>query len=234
MKQIKGLVALKISPLELNKKRIDENRIRAYTLFSSSAKSWEMSGNIMLNPKFITPPTSETEKSSIPLAYLLQGEFPSYFAGKSIPEKKSENTDSKTTDRKDSEKPKPGKEPPIDLSKIKGGESVLAKGKPSKIFLIGSSEMLKDSLLDPEGKGPNAVFIMNILDVMNHRENIASMRSKEQLFNPLYESAGYVKTFTKTFNVAGLPVLVVLFGLFVWLRRHSRKKQIQMIFQKSR
>ncbi|MFQ5484486.1 MAG: Gldg family protein, partial [Desulfobacterales bacterium] len=176
MKQIKGLVALKISPLELNKKRIDENRLRAYKLFSSSAKSWEMNGNIMLNPMFITPPTSETEKSSIPLAYLLEGEFPSYFVGKSIPEKKSESTDSKTTDKKDSEKIKPGKKPSIDLSKIQGGESFLAKGKPSKIFLIGSSEMLKDSLLDPEGKGPNAVFIMNILDVMNHRENIASMR----------------------------------------------------------
>ncbi len=94
--------------------------------------------------------------------------------------------------------------------------------------------MLKDSLLDPEGKGSNAIFIMNILDVLNHREDIAAMRSKEQLFNPLYETKGYAKAFTKTFNVVGLPVLVVFFGLFVWLRRHSRKKQIQMIFQKPR
>jgi hypothetical protein len=29
-----------------------------------------------------------------------------------------------------------------------------------------------------------------------------------------------------------LPVLVVLFGLLVWFRRHTRKKQIQMMFQK--
>lgn len=234
MKRIKGLVALKISPLELDKKRIDENRLRAYQLFSSSTKSWEMSGEIMLNPRFITPPASDTEKGSFPLAYLLEGEFPSYFAGKPIPEKTSENTDSKTTDEKDTEQIKPLKKPPIDLSKIEGGGSFLSKGKRSKIFLVGSSEMLKDSLLDPEGKGSNAIFIMNILDVLNHREDIAAMRSKEQLFNPLYETKGYARAFTKTFNVAGLPVLVVLFGLFVWLRRHARKKQIQMIFQKSR
>ncbi len=234
MKRIKGLVALKISPLELDKKRIDDNRLRAYLLFSSSAKSWEMSGEIMLNPMFITPPASENEKASMPLAYLLEGEFPSYFAGKPIPEKTSKNTDSKTTDEKDTEQIEPLEKPPIDLSKIEGGERFLSKGKPSKIFLVGSSEMLKDSLLDPEGKGSNAIFIMNILDVLNHREDIAAMRSKEQLFNPLYETKGYAKAFTKTFNVVGLPVLVVFFGLFVWLRRHSRKKQIQMIFQKPR
>ena len=134
----------------------------------------------------------------------------------------------------DTEQIKSVEKPLIDLSKIEGKGGFLSKGKPSKIFLVGSSEMLKDSLLDPEGKGSNAVFIMNILDVLNHREDIAAMRSKEQLFNPLYETKGYAKTLTKTFNVAGLPVLVVLFGLFVWLRRHSRKKQIQMIFHKSR
>lgn len=234
MKRIKRLVALKISPLELDKKRIDESRLRAYQLFSSSVKSWEMSGEIMLNPMSITPPASENEKSSMPLAYLLEGKFPSYFAGKPVPEKTSENTDLKTEDEKDTEQIKSVEKPLIDLSKIEGKGGFLSKGKPSKIFLVGSSEMLKDSLLDPEGKGSNAVFIMNILDVLNHREDIAAMRSKEQLFNPLYETKGYAKTFTKTFNVAGLPVLVVLFGLFVWLRRHSRKKQIQMIFQKSR
>jgi cbb3-type cytochrome oxidase subunit 3 len=40
------------------------------------------------------------------------------------------------------------------------------------------------------------------------------------------------KTFVKTFNIAGLPVLLVFIGLIVWLRRRSRKKQIQMMFQK--
>jgi ABC-2 type transport system permease protein len=58
------------------------------------------------------------------------------------------------------------------------------------------------------------------------------MRSKEQRFNPLEDTQGGTKTFLKSFNIAGLPVLVVLFGLLVWFRRHTRKKQIQMMFQK--
>ena len=57
------------------------------------------------------------------------------------------------------------------------------------------------------------------------------MRSKEQRFNPLDETTATGKTLVKTINIAGLPVLVVLFGLAVWLRRHARKKHIQMMFQ---
>ena len=109
---------------------------------------------------------------------------------------------------------------------------MLAKGKPSKVFLIGSAEMLKDNVLDAGGESPNAMFIMNIIDALNYREDIAVMRSKEQRFNPLHESDALTKTFIKTFNIAGLPVLVVLFGFFVWIRRRSRKKTIRMMFQK--
>jgi hypothetical protein len=56
------------------------------------------------------------------------------------------------------------------------------------------------------------------------------MRGKEQRFNPLEDTQAATKTFVKAFNIAGLPILVVLFGLGVWFRRHSRKKHIQMMF----
>ena len=52
----------------------------------------------------------------------------------------------------------------------------------------------------------------------------------DRFYSPTYEKF-FEKTFIKTFNIVGLPVLVILFGLFIWMRRHSRKKQIQMIFQ---
>jgi hypothetical protein len=92
--------------------------------------------------------------------------------------------------------------------------------------------MLKNSMLDEAGRSPNAMFIMNVLDFLNNREETALMRSKEQLFNPLDDTDAGTKTFVKSFNIAGLPVLVILFGILVWFRRHSRKKQIQMMFQK--
>ena len=149
-----------------------------------------------------------------------------------MPEKTTDN--SKTDDHKEKKEPKKEeeKETTIDVSKIESHGAFLSKGRPGKIFLIGSSEVLKDNVVDPNGESPNAMFVMNILDGLNDREDIAAMRSKEQRFNPLNESAAVTKTFIKTFNIAGLPVLVVFFGGAVWVRRRSRKKMIQMMFQK--
>lgn len=227
MKNIKGLITMKISPLQLDTERIKENGLKAYSLFSSSEKSWEMSGRINLNPMAIRPPQSSDKLESMPLAYIIEGNFPSYFAEKPIPEKNSENDSEKSHQNK-----KTYNKANIDLSKIKGEGEFLSRGKPAKIFLVASSEMLKDNMLDEEGRSPNATFVMNVLDYLNNREAIAMMRGKKQRFNPLIDTGGGTKSFIKSLNIGGLPVLVVLFGILLWFRRHSRKKRIQMMFQK--
>ena len=231
MKNIKVLVALKISPLELNTEHIKKNSLTSYRLLASSEKSWQMRGRINLNPMFIKPPPSSEEMQSYPLAYLIEGEFPSYFAGKPLPlkevEEKTSETEEKNSEQESAEKPSG-----IDLSKIERTGQFLPKGKPGKIFLMASADMLKNNVLDAEGQSSNATFIMNVLDYLNGREDIAVMRGKEQRFNPLDDTQAGIKTFVKAFNIAGLPILVVIFGLGVWFRRHSRKKHIQMMFQK--
>lgn len=228
MRNIKGLIVLKISPLELDSERIKEKGIEAHRLFSSSEKSWEMSGRINLNPIFIQPPKSEDEKHSMPLAYILEGSFPSYFDGKPIPEKPLIDTDSEKSGEEKSDDEKLSS----DMLKIEGEGGFLSKGKPGKIFVMASSEVLKNNVIDAEGRGPDAMFLMNVLDVLNNREEIALMRSKVQRFNPLRETGAGTKAFVKYFNIAGLSVLVVLFGLVIWFWQHGRKKRIQMIFQK--
>jgi ABC-2 type transport system permease protein len=228
MRNIKGLITMRISPLEMDADRVHENHLQVYRLFASSEKSWEMSGQINLNPLFINPPETADTKQSYPLAYILEGQFPSYFAGKPIPEKKpADERPGKTEEEK-----APGKKTDIDLSKILSDGTFLSKGRPGKIFIMASSEMLKDNMLDKEATSPNAMFIMNLVDFLNNRDGIAVLRSKEQRFNPLVETKGGIKTFVKSFNIAGLPALVVLFGLLVWVFRHSRKKRIQMMFQR--
>ena len=231
MKNIKVLVALKISPLELDIENIKKNSLNAYKLIASSEKSWQMRGRINLNPMFIKPPPSSEEMQSYPLAYLIEGEFPSYFAGKPLPVKEVEEKKS-ANDEKDSEQETAEKPAGIDLSKIERSGQFLSKGKPGKIFIMASADMLKNNVLDAAGQSSNATFIMNVVDYLNGREDIAVMRGKEQRFNPLEDTQAGTKTFVKAFNIAGLPILVVIFGLGVWFRRHSRKKHIQMMFQK--
>jgi len=234
MKNIKILVALKISPLELIAERITQNELKSHRLFASSEKSWQMRGRINLNPMFIKPPDSSEDMQSYPLAYLIEGEFPSYFAGKPIPVKEVE--DEKESDQAGSDQDDAAqaseKQSEIDLSRIERKGQFQAKGKPGKVFVMASADMLKNNVLDGTGRGSNSALIMNIIDYLNGREGIAAMRGKEQRFNPLDDTRPGVKTFVKAFNIAGLPVLVIIFGLGVWFRRHSRKKHIQMMFTK--
>lgn len=219
MKNIKGLLTMKASPINFDEKKLADKGITAHKLFSSSDKSWEMKNNINLNPFFMRPPTNDTEKKSYTLACLLEGSFPSYFDGKPIPEKKIESDETDSKDRKD-------------LSGISNEGGFIAKGKPAKILIVTSAEVLKDSLLDGEGATPNAAFIMNSIDTINNRDAIAVMRSKKQSYNPLDKISPASKMLIKGFNIAGLPILVVFFGLIVWLSRKSRKNRIQMMFQK--
>jgi ABC-type uncharacterized transport system involved in gliding motility auxiliary subunit len=232
IRNIKGLVAVKISPLELDEATISKNNLKAVKLFSSSKKSWEIRKNINLNPMFLAPPSSDDEEQSFPLAYLVEGEFPSYFAGKPIPEKKSEDENKGAENKKEKKSQPAEKKTSVDMSKIESRNKTISKGKPARIFLMASSEMLKDNVLDADGTSPNDMFILNTIDALNHREDIAAMRSKVLNFNPLNDTGSLTKTFVKMFNIAGLPVLMVFLGLLVWLRRHSRKKHIQMMFQK--
>jgi len=241
IRHLKGLIAIKMSPLSLDADRIAKNNVDAQRLFASSEKSWLMSGRINLNPMYLSPPGPDTELKSYPLAYLLEGEFSSYFAGKPIPEKPVEKPADKQKEGKTADKPesetKPAESPqasptaPLDQPEIEEKGGRLEKGKRAKILFLSSSEMLGDSVLDEEGKTPNALLILNAIDALNNREDIAVMRSKEQRFNPLQETGAFAKTLIKSFNVVGLPVIVVIFGLFLWWRRHVRKKQIQMMFQ---
>jgi ABC-type uncharacterized transport system involved in gliding motility auxiliary subunit len=240
MKNIKVLVALRISPLELIADRIKTNRLKTYQLFASSEKSWELRDRINLNPLFLQPPPPSQDMQSYPLAYIIEGEFPSYFAGKPLPikevaakksDKEKEERPTKVSDRKTLPEV-PTNKSQIDLSRIESKGQFLSKGKPGKIFVMASADMLKNNVLDATGRGSNAAFIMNALDYLNDREDIAVMRGKEQSFNPLEDTQAGTKGFVKAFNIAGLPILVVIFGLAVWLRRHSRKKYIQMMFQK--
>ncbi len=234
MKNIKDLVALKISPLELVAERITKNGLKTHRLFASSEKSWQMRGRINLNPMFINPPDSSEDMQSYPLAYLIEGEFPSYFADKPIPVKEIEEKKEPDQQGPDQKDPPKGseKQSEIDLSRIERKGQFQPRGKPGKIFVMASADMMKNNVLDATGRGANTIFIINIIDYLNGREGIAVMRGKEQRFNPLEDTQAGVRTFVKAFNIAGLPVLVIMFGLGVWFRRHSRKKYIQMMFSK--
>jgi len=236
IQNITQLIMIKPSPLEADPEKIKKNNLDLEELFASSKDSWEMSGKINLTPYMIQPPKDEKEKESRPLAYLLEGEFPSYFADKPIPEKpkeddKNENEGKDTGQSKADSKEKEASK--IENTKVKVEKGILAKGKPGKIFLIGTSEILRDNALDEEGNSPNAVFLLNTIDYLNNQEEIAVMRGKIQRFNPLKDTKPFTRYFVKWANTIGLPILFIVVGILIWIRRANRKKRIQMMFNKT-
>ncbi len=226
VRNIKGLIAVKISPLELVPERIDAQGLTAHRLFASSDRSWEMKDQINLNPDFIRPPANDGEMASKSLAYLLEGSFSSYFGGKPMPEKPE-----KPVDPKEGEEIAPSQEEKPDLSNITEKGAFRAQSPPAKIFVMASAELLKDQLLDEQGSTTNSMFILNMIDALNDRESIAAMRSKVQQYNPLNETTNTTKTIVKAINIVGLPLLVIALGLIIWAKRHARRKQIQLQFQ---
>jgi ABC-type uncharacterized transport system involved in gliding motility auxiliary subunit len=222
MENIKELITYKIAPLAIDEAFLKKHGLTATTLFTTSKEAWEMKGQMVLNPMFIRPPADPAARGMLPLACMVEGSFPSYFAGKPVPEKPAaspaaDNPGTRTAGAASG------------VPEVKG--SPLVSSKPARIFLIGSSEMITDNLISEQGENTNATFVMNVIDVLNDRVEIALMRSKTQAYNPLQVSDDAVKVLAKAFNIAGLPLLVIVAGLFVWLRRHSRKKRIEAAFR---
>ena len=235
LSNLKELIMIKTSPLTANEDRLKENELAGHRLFSSSSRSWEMAGQINLQPFMIRPPMNEEEKYSRSLAYLIEGEFPSYFADKPIPEKPEPEADDESTEELTEEKPAPEAEKPVEKtapqeSKIKGTQNAIKKGQPGKIFVIGTADILRDNILDGQGQSPNAMFLLNTIDYLNDQEEIATMRSKNQRFNPLKDTKALTRTIVKILNIVGLAAAVMLLGLYVWIRRKAKRKSIQAMF----
>ena len=231
LQNIKTLVALKLSPISINTEKMKSHELTATMLFQSSSRAWEMKERINLNPSFIRPPNPDTERRQFQLAYMVEGSFPSYFAGKPVPEKPKNESNTESAEAQAETENAAADKASQATQKIQSQGDILEKGKPGKIFVVASADMIKDNLLNREGRGPNDIFIMNTLDYLNDQVAIAKMRSKQQRFSPLNDMGAFPKTVVKTINIIGLPVVVVFFGLAVWAKRTSRKKKIQREFK---
>ena len=213
LKNIKGLIMLNASPLIIEQNSDPSKSIQV--LFSSSDESWEMTKNINLyNPTIIFPPAKD-DRNKYPLAALIEGNISSYFEGKDIPDKELKEGEAL-----------------ISSIAISGRETFIPETNTGKVFVIGTSSVLTDNILDQTGMSPNSVFIYNILDKLNDRDDFAEMRSKGQTLNPLRETTPAERSFIKGFNVVGIPIAAILSGLIAWLIWRSRKKKIELLFRR--
>lgn len=235
LQNFKTFIALEASPVETIEENINNQGVVATRLFSSGNESWLQGDNVSLIPSLIQPPSAEAEFKSSDLGYILEGEFKSYFAGKDIPAKPVSEEDAPTS----GEAPKKvvTKE---NLFNIKDSDTIIEQGKPAKVIVIGSSSMIKNNLIDPNGEGENAKLALNLVDYLSDRGDWTLMRTKAQRLIPLEpydaDAGGLTAIITnrevlKWFNMMFLPVLVGVVGLLVYASKISRKKRLAELFK---
>ncbi|MBN2735958.1 MAG: GldG family protein [Spirochaetales bacterium] len=227
LKNLSQFTTLQASPITLLDDKIKEQGLIAKVLFSSSEESWTESDNIQLNPLQTILP-QEDEMKSYALAVSLEGKFSSYFKGKDIPVK-PQNTEAT---EEESEQSNPlFKDAAFDDKMIE--ESI----SPGRIILVGSSKMLTDMNIvntnTSSNQGPRQQtwnMVRNLIDYVAGQENIAAMRTKQQVDRPLKEIAPAYKEFIRYFNIIGLILLVAVIGALVIMRIKARKLLIQKEF----
>ena len=228
LRNIPQIVLLNISPFSVPPSDGEGTGTSAFEvtpLMYSSEDAWTVSEDINLsNPYTIQPPPEDAQKQ-IPLAYLVKGEFTSYFKNKDIPEPPKE--EAPAGGEAQAEQDDGGL---LDDEQVALEADAKEEGQGS-LFLLGSSAVLGSNVMDPEGNSGNSLFLLNMVDHLNGRTDYAVLRTKGLRYSPLKKTTPAVRSFIKGFNIFGLAVIVVVIGLFAWMIRGSKRKRIRNYYE---
>jgi ABC-type uncharacterized transport system involved in gliding motility auxiliary subunit len=224
---LRGLVMLKVSPVNLPDEKREKTRY--LSLVESSDQSWTMSGRVSFNPMMMSPPSDDTRRASHTLAALAEGKLPSHFAGREIPEKPvKEEGEGNVSSRS-----------PGGITSTSRLDATVDRGV-SRIIVVGTSEVARsrfiissrDILAGPAGGGrgmnfPNSLFLHNMVDYLTGNVHVPEMRGKGLEYNPLEKTGELNRRMIKVLNMAGVPLLVVLWGLVMWQFRKRYRARIE-------
>ncbi|MBN1409922.1 MAG: GldG family protein [Spirochaetales bacterium] len=222
MKNINELLLVTLSPLTIDSALLEQNKLSNKVLFSSSKDSWVVKKDISMDARSIQPPMLSEDKKSFPIAALVEGDFPSYFAGKEAPSKPVDNSS------EGGEQNQAGKTSAFEVK-----EPVIEKGAYGRLLLMGSGQMLRDDYTFNENFTQNLYMVINAIDYLNGRADYAVMRTKTQEVMPLNSTKPEEKNFVKILNIGGVPALVIIMGILIFLRRRARRSIIQKKFEKT-
>ena len=112
--------------------------------------------------------------------------------------------------------------------RILGVQVVPKDAKGARVVVVGNSMMGSDQFTQRSPE--NMVFALNAVDWLAQDEALIAIRAKDRRPPPLVFTSDGLKQSVKYFNVAGLPILIGLFGL---LRLIRRRKMAQIPYRPS-
>ncbi|MDR3237199.1 MAG: Gldg family protein [Spirochaetia bacterium] len=219
-KYLNSAAMYKVSPLEYDSEKLKERGITAETLIASSKESRLMGERVDFNP-FMLETGKSDELKSYPLSVELSGKFESFFKGKDTPLKEEQGA----------------------LNLIHRLDETIEHGK-TRLIVTGTSQITRSEFLlnsrkilagsGEEGEAfSNEILIHGMADYLTGNDYIPEMKSKSLAYNPIDKQSASWRFVLKAINIAGAPILVIVWGLIAWRRWKNRKILIHKKFSEA-
>ncbi len=194
---------------------IAKEGITATTLAKTSEFGQTLQGYYNLMPDFQIP---DAETQAYPVAVALEGQFKSFYADKEVPPVPSDDT----TGVEDSEVPTPTQDTEA--------RTTITDGAQTQIVVVGNAQFLTQ--MRPDGVN----FFLNTVDWLTLGDALIGIRSQTITNRPLQiktrdgefrEVSEIEKNLIKYLCIAGIPLLVVIFGLLRYFLKRRAKRFIE-------
>ena len=200
--QLESLTLHWASSLELLPQ--EDASVEAIALAKTSRGGWTAQSPYNISPtnRQFQPPASMQQAHTV--AVSLSGAFKSFYAGKDIPPVESIESDEAVT-------AKPAEEE----------RTTKTTSEATQIVVVGNSQFLQ------QGQQDARLFFLNTVDWLTLGEELINIRSHGATNRPLKEVSESEKFFLKFISIAGVPLLVVAFGLVRFFLRRRAKRLVE-------
>ncbi len=194
---------------------IAKEGITATTLAKTSEFGQTLQGYYNLMPNFQIP---DAETQAYPVAVALEGQFKSFYADKEVPPVPSDDT----TGAEDSGVPTPTQDTEA--------RTTITDGAQTQIVVVGNAQFLTQ--MRPDGVN----FFLNTVDWLTLGDALIGIRSQTITNRPLQiktrdgefrEVSEIEKNLIKYLCIAGIPLLVVIFGLLRYFLKRRAKRFVE-------
>lgn len=196
------------SSLELVSK--PDSQVEMVALAETTDASWTVQSPYNIDPNNrLRPPSSAMQPYTV--AASLSGVFKSFYADKGIPPVESEPVPSEAE----------GTEKEKAAATNDANRTTRTESEPTQIVVVGNSQFLA------QGRPDGQIFFFNTIDWLTLGEDLISIRSHGVTDRPLKDIPESEKFFLKFLSIAGIPILVVAFGLVRYFLRRRAKRLIE-------
>lgn len=197
------------SGLDIDRKRVEELGIKTTVLFTTSKKSWALpfKGGA-LSPEDVAPLRGDYQPD-IPLAALLEGQFPDVFEGRDVPSW-------------------PGKEGVADASVETPDKKVAPlEPKTGRLLVVGCFKMLQDDIIR---NGGMLDFFINSIDALTLGGELINIRSHREIERKIKPLSKAEKLWYRFLTILCVPCVFVVVGVVrvVW-RRKEKEQYVRLV-----